>query len=294
MQLFRTPLFVVGNPRSGTSLLRLILTSHREILIPPECGFIVWLQAKYGDWSQSDCMDPVRTLNFLEDLFAAKKFDTWKLERKAVRESIKNRLPRNYSELCEVIYAAYGISIGRNFSIWGDKNNFYINYLEELLRLYGNAHFLHIIRDGRDVACSYREVMAMQSKSLYAPKLSIDMAEIAREWAENVMKADLFMDSIPRNQSMTIAYESLVMRPLETVEIVCQWLNLKFEPEMLNFYQVNQKNKLEPELLMDWKARTCQPIGSQTVGRYKTLLSGDELAIFEAVADSVLKKFQYT
>lgn len=293
MQLGRAPLFVLGNPRSGTSLLRLILTSHQEILIPPECGFIIWLQDKYGDWSEPDCKNPDRYINFLDDLFSAKKFDTWKLERKSVKNEIEKRLPRNYSELCEVVYAAYGGSIGRRFSLWGDKNNFHVDHLEELLCLYGNARFLHIIRDGRDVACSYREVMAMQSNSPYAPKLSIDVVDIAREWTDNVMKVDGFMKSISSEQSMTIAYESLVTQPLETVGLICQWLGVNFELEMLDFYRVNRVNMLEPAALMDWKARTCQPIGAQTVGRYKDVLSSDELSLFETVAAPALGVFKY-
>ena len=45
------PVFVLGSPRSGTTLLRLMLTCHRHIVVPPECGFCVWLYPQFQDWS---------------------------------------------------------------------------------------------------------------------------------------------------------------------------------------------------------------------------------------------------
>jgi hypothetical protein len=42
--------FIIGNPRSGTSLLRIMLNSHSSMVVPPECGFIQWWYQKYKDW----------------------------------------------------------------------------------------------------------------------------------------------------------------------------------------------------------------------------------------------------
>ena len=42
--------FILGNPRSGTTLLRVILHSHENIIVPPECGFLTWLYKDYYDW----------------------------------------------------------------------------------------------------------------------------------------------------------------------------------------------------------------------------------------------------
>lgn len=287
------PLFIIGNPRSGTSLLRLILTSHPELLIPPECGFILWLKKKYGDWAQSDCSDPARLSNFLDDLFASKKFDTWSIDRKILKGQIEETQPRKYQELCEAVYDAYGLSVGRCFSVWGDKNNFHVHHLDEIFSLYEDARFLHIVRDGRDVACSYREVTSGKSNSPYAPNLNTEIMEVATEWANNVMKVDSFISSIPGSQGMTIKYEELVVKPLEMVKTICDWLGLQFEPEMLNFYQINREKNLEPVLTMDWKKRTMQPISDEQVGRYKKNLSLQDLLHFESVASHALARFDY-
>jgi len=223
------PLFIIGNPRSGTTMLRLILTSHSKVLVPPECGFIIWLKDKYANWEQKD----------------------------------------------------------------NDIRNFHINYLGDLLGLYGEARFLHIVRDGRDVACSYREVMSKNSTSPYAPKLNTVVYDIAKEWFINVMRVDSFMNMMPSNQVMTVRYEDLVKNSSETVELICHWLGLNFESDMFNFHLKNRDKKLEPELTMDWKERTMQPISDETIGRHKTLLTNDELIQFAAIADQALSKFNY-
>lgn len=289
----KSPIFIIGNPRSGTTLIRLILTAHPAILIPPECGFVIWLKNKYADWNRYKNNDDFMVSMFLDDLFACKKFDTWLLDRAYIRSQIVANQPTDYADLCSVVYGAYGLSAGREFTVWGDKNNFYIDYINEILALYSKARFLHIVRDGRDVACSYREVMAANSNSPYAPKLHTDISDVALEWSMNVMKIELVMKALPRAQAMTIKYEDLVVDAQETLQRVCKWLDLIFEPEMLSFYIKNKESNLEPELTMDWKKRTVQPISDQTIGRYKYELNRDEILEFESVASKALKSFSY-
>jgi len=292
-KLLDKPMFIIGSPRSGTSLLRLVMTTHSQILIPPECGFIIWLQKKYADWNVSYNSDPVRVGGFLVDLFASKKFDTWLMDKDVIETQIALHKPASFAELCAVVYLAFGALTGKDFSVWGDKNNFYLNHIAKLQQLYDGARFLHIVRDGRDVACSYREVMSANSSSPYAPKLDTEISRIATEWSDNVTKVDSLLAAMPREAAMTIRYEDLVGSPRQTISIVCNWLGVKFEGEMLNFHQQNVKNKLEPELTLDWKKRTLKPISDDTVGRYARLLNEEELNRFLGIAEPALLKFSY-
>lgn len=287
------PLFVIGSPRSGTSLLRLILTSHSQILIPPECGFIIWLHKKYGDWQARDNNEPWRRSSFITDLFKCKKFDTWFQEKAKVERDLIDCQPASYADLCRVVYFSFASSIRKKFSIWGDKNNFHINHLDELHKLYETARFIHIVRDGRDVACSYREVMSSKSESPYAPKLVTDIGAIAVEWSSNVMKVDKFMSVIPVTHSKTIRYEDLVTETLPTIKGICSWLGVGYEAVMLDFYKENRNNKLEPALTLDWKKKTLQPITDSTVGRHSTFLRDDEHETFLKIGGRSLRRFDY-
>ena len=289
----RRPLFIIGSPRSGTSVLRLILTCHSQILIPPECGFIIWLHSRYADWRLADNDSPSRVQAFLDDLFLSKKYGTWMLDRGIIEEQIAFYKPENYAELCAVIYIAFGLKSGKRCTIWGDKNNFHVDHLQELVDLYKEARILHIVRDGRDVACSYREVMAAKSKSPYAPNLETNVAKIALEWSTNVVKIDSFMSVMQKESAMTIRYEDLVSQSISSLRDICEWLNLSYEAGMLDFYLSNTENKIEPELTMDWKRRTLQPISDETVGRYASLLNKREQEEFSTVAARALRRFSY-
>lgn len=289
----RDPIFIVGNPRSGTSLLRLILTCHSKIIIPPECGFIVWLQKVYSDWHQLDSTNERKVDNFLDDLFRTKKFDTWGVSRNMLKKHIVDTRPENYADLCMQVYAAYGKSIKKSFTLWGDKNNFYLSYLNEILSLYRNARFLHIVRDGRDVACSYREVMNTSFSSQYAPKLPVDIGEIALEWATNVTYTNTFMSKLPYQFGMTISYEELVKSPASNIKHICGWLGVPYEENMINFYSINKNKALEPNATIEWKKRTLQPISDETVGIYASELTIGEQQEFCNIATSALSIFSY-
>jgi hypothetical protein len=270
-----------------------MLTCHSKIIIPPECGFIVWLQQTYSNWRQLDSANESRVDNFLDDLFGAKKFDTWGISRSVLKKHIVDTEPDNYASLCMQVYAAYGNSIKKSFTIWGDKNNFYLNYLNEILSLYKNARFLHIVRDGRDVACSYREVMEKSFSSRYAPQLPVDISEIAMEWATNVTNTNNFLSKLPNQSAMTIRYEELVKSPASTIKHVCAWLGVPYEENVNNFYSINKNKALEPSATIDWKKRTLQPISDETVGIFMRKLTSREKEKFCKTAASALSLFSY-
>lgn len=289
----RRPVFIIGSPRSGTSLLRLILTSHSQIIIPPECGFIVWLWQKYHDWTASNAHDDRLIEQFLADLYVCKKFDTWALDKQELNSLIRNRQPTDYATLCALIYEAYANSRSRSAVLWGDKNNFHVNHLPTLNEIYPEARFLHIVRDGRDVVCSYREVMKQNSTSPYAPQFRTDIESIAGEWSSNVCNVENYLSGLDGSRKRTLRYEDLVRQPESAIAGICAWVGLDYEQQMLEFHDRNIRDQLEPTLTMDWKQRTIEPVSAKTVGRFRTLLTADELERFNRVAGNALCRFGY-
>lgn len=288
------PVFIIGSPRSGTSLLRLIATSHSKIIIPPECGFIVWLHDKYGRWNVSDTVDREIRNQYLDDLYACKKFDTWELERDTLETLLLEQNPQDYASLCAAVVIAFGRKLKESPIVWGDKNNFHTDYLPLLQRIYPEARFLHIVRDGRDVACSYREVMEHRSASPYAPRLPTDIQKIAEEWSSNVLGVERHLGKLPASTRRLVRYEDLVENPQLEIMSICRWLELPFEEQMLRPHEVNGKLNLEPALTLNWKRRTLEPVSTDTVGRFQELLSVEEKARFASVAGDTLSLFGYT
>ena len=197
--------------------------------------------------------------------------------------NFEKNMPTNYADACCVIYNEYLKIYKPDALIWGDKNNFYINHIELLNGLYPSARFIYIIRDPRDVACSYREVACLNSASIYKPNLSVDPAEIARQWLSNNMLACESLKRINQRQRLQVRYEDLTQEPKKTLLGICSFLELDFEEKMLDFHLENKKNHLEPLETIDWKKKTLHPITSSQVGRFKVDLSREQTAVIESI-----------
>src|SRR5690606_17674480 len=97
-------LFILGNPRSGTSLFRLMMNSHRRVGAPPECGFLHWWYGKYGGWSVADGRNPEKVDKFIADLLTSKKIESWELVASELRRYLLNIQPANYGALTAACY----------------------------------------------------------------------------------------------------------------------------------------------------------------------------------------------
>jgi predicted N-acyltransferase len=289
----KAPFFVIGSPRSGTTLLRLILTSHSGLVVPPECGFIIWLQQSFGTWTNKEFSDAGAVSRFVDAVISARKFETWGLSREAVKTAITDRKPCTYSEACDSIYRCYCSHNGNDSTTWGDKNNYYLNHISSLARLFPNARFIHIVRDGRDIACSYRTIMATESNSPYRPVLPVNIDEIANKWSDDVHKSREQLARLDIRRVFELRYEDLVNKPEAIARRLCAGLGCIFEHRMLDFHIENKIRQLEPAATMDWKKRTLEPIDPSSIGRFHVELSKSEIAKFSDIARQELSYYQY-
>jgi len=273
-------------------MLRLMLTCHPSMSVAPECGFVLWLEKEFGDWSRADCTGSRRD-RFVAAVLRCRKFDTWSLDADWIERSIAARAPRSYAELAAAVHLAYADKQGRSVPWWGDKNNYHVNHVADLDRLFPDCRFVHIVRDGRDVACSYREIADREDRGVYAPRLPYDIESIAAEWSENVRAVDDRLSAMPERRALTIRYEDLVRRPDRELGDVCRLLEVDFDGDMLNFGVENVRLGLEPPELLAWKARTTQPISASNVGRYRHVLSETEITAFERAVGGTLTRFGY-
>ena len=171
------PIFILGNPRSGTSLLRSIINSHDNIIIPPECGFLQFLHAKYQGFNFS-----IKILNtFVEDLFLTKKIEGWFLDKQNLKEYLFQKKPNNYQYLVYLVYKFYGeTNQNKKVLYWGDKNNYYLHHLDLLNSIFVNSRYIQIIREPKDVVSSYLNVHRLPN-SKYKPRFSNNISDIAYE-----------------------------------------------------------------------------------------------------------------
>ncbi len=279
----RPPFFILGNPRSGTSLFRLMLNSHPEVAVPPECGFSEWLYDKYAGVQ----FDERLYENTLKDVFRSRKFETWGLDFDTVLAFICIRMPRSYQDFVCDIYLAYANSKGKDGNVLvGDKNNYFINNVDKIDAIFPGCKKIFIVRDGRDVACSYQDLEKKIISSDYKPKLANDIETISREWSRSV---DVMCQWV-EGGAKSIKYEDLVVDPERTLGEVCDFLGVEYSREMLGYHKRND----EPEAFKAWKGRTFEPLSPTSVGRYRHDLTERQTKEFESNCGRHLELLGYT
>ena len=285
----RPPIFILGNPRSGTTLLRLMLNNHKNIVVPPECGFAIWLYEKYKN---RPCTD-LSIQSFVKDLSNTRKIETWNLDFNKLSEKLLSEKPNSYSDMVARVYEFYGWSSKKSFLRWGDKNNFYIQSIPIIKKMFPSALLVHIIRDGRDVACSYKKLNKSNIESRYAPHLPDQINDIASEWTANIVKIRSSFDEVGWEDVYEIRYEDLTAEPVFELKKLCYFLDEPYDEEMELYFLKNQTEQQEPVEFLQWKAKTVEKPTTSEVGKYKIELTESEIGAFENIGAPLLKIYKY-
>ena len=284
------PLFILGNPRSGTSLFRIILNNHPNIVSPPECGFSEWLYSDYRNWCKEDINSNKLEL-FIKDLSHCKKIETWNLDYTKLKELIIDEEPNNYSELTYCVYLLY-CNDYEGIKIISDKNNYYINQIERLNDIWPEAKYIHLVRDGRDVACSYFSMNELKTESKYKPDLPQSISHIANEWKnnnKNIEQIRINFDS----KYLFLRYEDIITNSMEHLKKVCDFLEIPYSETMLNYYKNTNTKLMEPEETLDWKRKTREAPDKKRIARYKSDLTDSQINEFIGIAGKTLVRYGY-
>jgi hypothetical protein len=279
--------FVVGVPRSGTTLLRLLLDAHSELSIPPETG---WLAAatqlpRQGEAARAALFDLVTGWPQWGDLG---------LPSDAVRAALRRLEPFALDEGVRAIFRLYAERHAK--PRWGDKTPGYALHLEAIRRLLPESRFVHLIRDGRDVAVSVRGLWFSGERGV---------AEIARDWRDRILAA---RTQAQRAEGyLELRYEDLVTEPGRELASVCRFVDLSYEPMMLEAwrgaptrlaehgpgYDRSGGIVVEREVRLRQQASVTRPIDASLVGGWRGALSAAELADFRAAAGDLLEELGY-
>jgi len=268
-----------------------MINAHPDIVVAPECGFAQWLYGKYCDWDSACCEDEAKLNGFVTDLFASRKFETWRVSRDKVTKNIILYRPKTYSELVSLIYFTYGKKEKNRFFRWGDKNNYYMRHIELLYKVFPSSKPILIVRDGRDVACSYRELARKQITSKYRPHLQVDIEKISMDWSRNNLAAVQSLKKCFGRNYYVVKYEDLVSDSVVCLKNICAYLGEPYSDEMMRYHDKAGVN--EPKEFIQWKDRVLQKPVTTQVGRYRKELESKEVAAFEKKANAALRYFNY-
>jgi hypothetical protein len=268
------PFFVVGAQRSGTTMFRLMLNQHSSLCVPFESRFIPALArraAEFGDLTQPAPM---------ERLLAEIAAEPFVVKGRLLPdlEAVLARRPTDYAALVDAVFMVLAERKGK--ARWGDKTPSYVLDMECLWSLFPSCRFIHLIRDGRDVALSMR-TLSWGSR---------DLLRVARDWQWKVSMGRKMGRMVAANY-LEVFYEDLVVNTEHTLRRVCDFLGETYEPEMLDFDRTAVGEM--PRESLAWHAQSVKRPDPDKVGQWRKRMSTVDQNVFERAAGDALDEFGY-
>jgi len=209
------PIFIIGCPRSGTSLLSSILNRHSKVCVTPELHYFGKNELLTNGINNTD-----QAINLYNSLANKKLIGICK-------DDILQELRNNHHQEFEkdtFIAICNAYKKRKRKTIWIEKTPDNVRFIGKILSLFPNALFIYIIRDGRDVALSLEKVDWDWPYHGYISNLAY--------WSDTTKKLSKNRH-IKSTNTHHIKYEDLLDDPKYHITKVCQFINIGFERAML-------------------------------------------------------------
>jgi Sulfotransferase family len=271
------PIFVLGCPRSGTTLLQLMLHAHPRIAIPPETRFLLTCYASRNSFGDLRAEPARRAL--AESIVGKRQtlFYDLGLDAAEITEEIVSGPPTLGSAL-GTVFAAYAQRFGK--PRWGDKRPGYYDYIPALLRLFPQAQIVHLIRDGRDCVASLMEM----------PWFKQDIYAAIATWVEAIDRGRWAARRLPGDTYVELRYEHLAANPAAGLTALCGFLGEDFDAAMTEPYKL--ADVAVPKRAA-WHAGTHQQVSPARSGSWQNRLEPWQIALCEAVMGRRLRALGY-
>lgn len=256
------PLFIVGAPRSGNTLTRRVLMASGQIYIPPETYVFGEILSRWKKWSGLSWKEKVWLACAYFDRHP--HFDDFEIDSFSPLAEQLEQFPkseRDPTAFYDALYAFMAREHGFTTARWGDKTPWNTTYLQQIVKTYPDAYYLHLKRDGRDVVAS--QVKAGMRDISGSAQRWIDANEACLKHLRKTQRA-----------ALSVAYEDLVQDPAKVFSDIFAWAGLDFDESYLTRV---------PEKLADvgrhaHHAAVTRPITASSIGRWRESLNADDFA----------------
>jgi hypothetical protein len=275
-----SPIFVVGAPRSGTTLFSRILDGHPHLGIADELiYFDIILTARTV---VPDLSTPARIEQLFELLPKMDHVPFWKGMEQVLAETKRRLLaepdpsyPKFYLFLMQV-YAGL-----RGASRFGEKTPWNVRHLDEIVRLFPKARIIHLVRDPRANVASRRKL----------PRTSRDVVTAAVKWKLDVLAGRRFARGPNASSAnyIELRYEDLVRDPEPAVRRICDFIGEPFHPGMLALER-------EPDVMFKdqpWKEGVFRPVHTGSLQAWRKELSPAQARLVELICGPEMRHFRY-
>lgn len=275
-------LFVVGCPRSGTTLLQRMLDHHPQLAVAYDSLFIppALRDAKEADPPVTGAL-VARIRNF------------HRFERLGLPADVLDRLaPRceRFSDLVSAIYTEFAALHGK--PLGGEKSPGYVRHMPMLQGLFPETRFIHLVRDGRDIALSLadwgrRKERPKGPARKYRLWAEDPLAVSALWWEYKVAKGRKDAAHLEDGSYTEVSYEGLVANPEVELERLSGFLDLPYTDAMHRFHE--GKTRSEPGL----NAKSAWLPATRGIRDWRASMPPEDVEWFEALVGDTLSAFGY-
>jgi hypothetical protein len=288
-----------GDNRSGTTLLSVVLDSHRELVVGPELDFTE--PRDLGPHVLAACelvagRDP-RVLGpgtgsadpyWYDGAHFVKQCERFGISIPQLTDTIAEvsaELGTNladFEERCMLIDRLGNLRRARTGAArWGLKLQRRIRYVDRYARRWPQAKFVHVIRDGRDLAASHLHTVPSWGYKT--------IEDAALGWLDVVSRPHA---AAPAGRYLEIRYEDLVTDLPGTTGQITKFLGIAWDPSLLRHTEYDHSLFAHP-----WGHPAAQaaarPITADRIGRHRRELTRAQVAAFESIAGAELERLGY-
>ena len=284
--------FIMGRPRSGTTLLSTLFDAHPNVKIPPEFPIMLPLYQRFRKvktWDEATILEFVEFI-FQHNVFIHRTLENLKIDREAFTADLMTLAYKGTIQdfLKKVSYHGFSIFPKEEILCVGDKNPVYSIYIRRFIKIFPDARFICIVRDYRDNFVSMRKLADLK---LEAPILPLQVFRW-RYVARLMLKC---RDQYP-NRFMIIRYEDLVTKQEEILPELCKFISIPYDPSVFEFYKKREEtiNTYNNPLIERFHGSLMKPINTGRMELWKSELTPEEVKVADFMAGREGRLFHYS
>ncbi len=246
------PFFIIGSGRCGTTLMRRILQSHSEVIIPDE-NYTIYKSYKIFDksisWSEK--VEEIFTELMNQDSY--QHLDLFPLIKCLSKlESEEQRL----DNLWNCFHWFYSKIYKKKVVRWGDKTPLNTIHLDPIISIFPDAKFICLVRNAYDMSASasYASMKGREGRA----------EEGLDRWIKSNSCVFKFLFRYPSSVHF-VKYEDLVTNPCIEVQKVCQFLSLDFQESMID--NIDTAKMMTDVMLSEHLNNVTKEISTNRIGQ---------------------------
>lgn len=250
-------IFLVGAPRSGTTILQSLLAAHPKITSFPETKFFHFL---WTERLKSKLPDRLHKF-FHEEINRPDLYD----ESEVYRRQITSDRIKWFVGILD------RLAVEEGNKIWLEKTPEHVYFIRDILNYLPDAKFIHIVRNPLDVIASMRKATQTPGLNiLWGGEWTLEFC--IERW--NTSAAVTHTHSWQVEKHLVVRYENLLTDKIRVLSQCCYFIDICYDSEMLRKYR---SKTLKLGLGLPWHEGIDRDVEPAAIAKYKDFFNAEEV-----------------